>query len=244
MNAQEKEFEKHLEEFRRDAESAAQFLYALNAINIILSKSKPALDKVNVAPLLWRTILGSLQKSAFIALGRIFDQKSPYNLDRLIRVAQDNIEIFSKKSLALRKRAGSENADEWIDEYLKNVCVPTADDFRRLRKNVKKYRKIYEKNYRSIRDMVYAHKELSSEEMHALFESTGVREMEQLIVFPMRIHKALWELYHNGKKPILKPMRNSIKEIMKRDKPKWEEGNVHERIARDVKKFFDDIASS
>jgi hypothetical protein len=33
-------------------------------------------------------------------MGRVFDQKSTHNVDRLLKLAQDNPQIFSKAALA------------------------------------------------------------------------------------------------------------------------------------------------
>jgi hypothetical protein len=135
MISQEKKFTSELEIFRTEAQAGAQFLYAYLSFNSILSEKKSTLKIINRTPLFWNTSIGALQTSFFIVLGRIFDQKSTHNIDMLLKSAQDNIGIFSKEALADRKRRGSDNADEWIDDYLKNVYVPTAKDFRELRKN-------------------------------------------------------------------------------------------------------------
>ena len=86
--------------------------------------------------------MGSLQTSFFMVLGRIFDQDSKHNIDKLVKTAQENREIFSKGALAKRKTEQSNNADEWIDDYLKSVYEPTAKDFRELRKKVKEFREV------------------------------------------------------------------------------------------------------
>jgi hypothetical protein len=150
MKEREDIFSHELEVFRIEVESAIQFFYAYLSINASLADNEKALQIVNEAPLFWRTNVGALQTSFFIVLGRVFDQNSNHNIDRLLRVAQDNADIFSKKALELRKRKSSKNANEWIDDYMKDVYVPTINDFRRLRKYVSKYRKIYVNRYRDI----------------------------------------------------------------------------------------------
>jgi hypothetical protein len=126
-------FTHELEVFRTEVDSAIQFFYAYLTINAALADNKKALDLVNKAPLFWRTIVGGLRTSFFITLGRIFDQRSRHNVDKLLWVAQDQSVIFSAEALEARKRKDSANAEEWIYEYMKDVYVPTADDFRRLR---------------------------------------------------------------------------------------------------------------
>jgi hypothetical protein len=99
MTADEK-FKRELEVFRTEEESATQFFYAYQAVHAVAYESKHVSDRLNTAPLFWNTCLGALQTSAFIALGRIFDQDSVHNLDRLLRMAQENSQIFSKAALA------------------------------------------------------------------------------------------------------------------------------------------------
>ncbi len=244
MKEREDIFSYELEVFRTEAESAIQFFYAYLSINASLADNEKALQIVNEAPLFWRTNAGALQTSFFIVLGRVFDQKSNHNIDRLLRVAQDNADIFSKEALELRKRKGSKNADEWIDDYMKDVYVPTISDFRRLRKYVSKYRKIYVNGYRDIRRKVYAHKELSKpDDVQKLFAKTNVPEMQKLLIFLKRLYECVWELFHNGRKPVLRPMKYSVKAMRKAEIPKWQSSHVQEHMVQEIENFFRTISS-
>ena len=170
----EQRFIRELEVFRTEAQAGAQFLYAYLSFISIISEKRKTYNEVNKTALFWNTTMGSLQTSFFIVLGRIFDQRSKHNIDKLIRIAQDNKKIFSKGALAKRKKSESANADEWLDDYLKSVYEPTAKDFRDLKKKIKEFRKIYESNYRDIRHKIYAHKEVSdAEETQKLFSKTN-----------------------------------------------------------------------
>lgn len=235
----EKMFAHELEVFRTEAQAEAQFLYAYLTIIAILGENKKALNAVNRTPLFWKTNIGALQSAFFIVLGRIFDQKSNHNIDSLLKIAQTNVNIFSKAALAERKKQNSPNANVWLDEYLKRVYEPTRDDFRALRKQIKKYRKIYEENYRDIRRKIYAHKEISEPtEVQKLFSKTNIRELEKVIVFVNALYEALWELLYNGKKPVLRPMRYSVKSMMRNRRPGWQNQSVQERIVGEIQDFF------
>ena len=128
MSNPENKFIRELEVFRTEAQAGAQFLYGQLSFNSIVSKRKTSLKAVNTTPLFWNTAMGAFQTAFFITLGRIFDQKSPHNIDRLLKLAQENREIFSKKALANRKRKASPNADEWLPEYLETSYEPTIKD--------------------------------------------------------------------------------------------------------------------
>ncbi|MEW6108163.1 MAG: hypothetical protein AB1632_03190 [Nitrospirota bacterium] len=246
MKNREDKFNHELEVFRTEIDSAIQFFYAYVTMNAALAGNKDALDMVNRTPLFWKTVSGALQTSFFIALGRIFDQhqKSQHNIDKLIRIAQDNAIIFSKEELEVRARGRSANSSEWIDDFMKRAYVPRADDFRRLRRYVSKYRKIYEKVYRDIRHKLYAHKELSNpDDVKGLFAKTNIREIQKLLIFLNKLHFALWLLFHNGNKPVLRQMKYSVNRMRRREIPKWESTHIQEHMVNETEKFFKLLSS-
>ncbi len=246
MEDRENIFRHELEVFGTEVESAIQFFYASLSISASLTDNEEALRLVNETPMFWRTIFGALQTSFFIALYRIFDQNkhSKHNIDKLLRVAQSNADIFSKEALEARKRKGSENANDWIDEYMKDAYVPTVSDFRLLRKYVNKYRKVYENRYRDIRKEIFAHKGLSkSDAVQKLFDKTNKRELEKLLLFLNRLYKCLWELFNNGKKPVLQQMKYSDRVMRIAEIPEWQSTHVQERMLQETEKFFRILSS-
>lgn len=236
----EDEFLLELDVFRTEVEGCMQFFYAYLGINDVLSENNKALSIINRTPLLWNTIVGALQTSFFIALTRIFD-KNPktHNVVRLLHIAQSNIVIFSAKALETRKKKGDANAHEWIDEYMQDIFVPTAQDFLRLRKYVDKYRAV-SGTYSIIRHNVFGHKQrLSENYIQKLYSQTNIREIQMLLIFLLRLYRALWELFHNGRKPILIPMRYSVKSLRKAPRPERQIGPVQERIVKEAQNFID-----
>ncbi len=169
---------KNLRIFVTEAEAGAQFLSAYIAVHNVSASSKPVLSLLNTAPLFWNTNLGALQTGAFIALGRAFDQNTPHNIDKLLRIAQQNPQIFSKDSLGRRKWGANSDPPEWLDDFLGSAYEPTSEDFRNLRNCVKKWRRIYESNYRAIRHKLFAHREVSDHaETDELFAKTNIGEL-------------------------------------------------------------------
>ena len=232
------EFESELQVFRREAESAVQFFYAWRTVNEVAAKNEAVVATLNKAPLFWNTTLGALQTSAFIALGRVFDQEQDtHNVDRVLRIAQRNPEIFSLEALAERKRRLSPNSHEWIAEYLETAYVPTPDDFRRLRKHVAARRKLYTDNFRPLRHKVFAHKQMfKQDEAHALFANAKIKDLQQLLVFLRRLHEALWELLFNGRKPVLRPARYSVSQM--RAQPRQHGRSLQERLTHETEAFL------
>jgi AbiU2 len=229
------QFERELEVFRTEAETGIQFFYAYLTVHAVAAKNEAVYRLLNKAPLFWNTSLGALQTAAFIALGRVFDQNSTHNLDRLLRIAQDNPQIFSKGALGRRKQGTNPDPPEWLDDYLSDMYEPTPQDFRRLRGHVRKWRKIYVSNYRDLRHKLFAHKEVSDRaEIDALFAKTNIRELQRMFAFLGSLHEALWHLFFNGRKPVLRPQRYSVKRIRDLPSPARRINAVQERIIHEA----------
>ncbi len=243
MTSPEAQFERELEVFRTEAEAAMQFFYAWLAVYAVAADHKPVYRMLNTAPLFWNTNLGALQTAAFIALGRVFDQNSTHNLDQLLRIAQNNLSIFSKASLGARKQGGSPTPPDWLAEYLRDAYVPTQADFRRLRAHVREHRGVYEAKYRDLRHMFFAHKEVSTRaDIDALFAKTNIRELQKMLVFLGSLYEALWQLFYNGRKPVLRPRRYSVKRMRHSPSPPWKKSAVQERITHEAEQFLRSIA--
>jgi len=198
----ERAFEAELEVYRTEVEAGLQFLYAYLGLHATLANDPSTLRGVNRTPLLWKTIDGALHGSAFIALGRVFDQTSEHNVDRLIGLAQRHLNIFSKERLAERKKRGSDNADTWLPTYLATVHEPIPEDFREAKRRVNAHREIFDRIYRPIRNQIFAHKALiDASEVQALYEKTNINELAGILTFLQNLHEVLWQLFFNGNAP-------------------------------------------
>lgn len=219
----DEEFERELEIFRWEVNAATQFFYAWLGLNSTIGKNAKVRNLLDDSALFWNTALYALRAQTFIALNIIFDQdrKSKHNIDKLLRTAQENAHIFSKFELGRRKKRASPGSwRDWLRDYLNDAYTPTPDDFRRFRRHVKKWRRIYETNYRPIRNSVFAHRSLSGHaEADPLWAKTNIREMQVLLRFLRQLHDAFWELLHNGRKPVLRPQRYSARSMANRPSP-------------------------
>ena len=169
MSNPEQRFLRELEVFRTEAQSGAQFLYGYLAFNSILSGKKKALNAVNKTPLFWNTTMGALQTAFFIVLGRIFDQGSTHNVDRLLKLAQDNIGIFSEKAFANRRRQDSANADEWLDNLKKIIGTATVFLMRTARRYSRSVSRWIPGRARNDEQKMMAEKDMKSGDRHRIF---------------------------------------------------------------------------
>ena len=93
-------FERELEIFRKDCESAAQCFYAHLAINEVALRRPRVHRFMSQHAMFWNTAAGAMQVATFMAMGRSFDQGSPHNIDRLLRLAQSDPSIFTLPSIS------------------------------------------------------------------------------------------------------------------------------------------------
>lgn len=241
----EAQFEYDLEIFRTEVESALQYFYGYLAVHASAADTPTVHQLLNTAPLFWNSILGALQTASFVVLGRIFDQKSIHNIGNLLALAENNPSIFSKAALGRRKLKSAANAKSWLADYLKEAYVPKGGDFRRMRGYVSKHRKAYQANYRDLRHKVFAHKEITdATQVSALFARTNIREMQRMLLFCLSFYDALWGLYFNGRKPVLRSRKISVDRIRKRAPANRNSNAVHERVVKEADTFLKTAANS
>lgn len=196
-------FERELEIFRTEEETAQQYFFSYLSVRSLAGTNSEVLKMMNTTPLFWATTHHAMLLSAFVALGRIFDQNSKHNIDTLISAASKDISAFSRIALAARKQAsGLTQAD--AAAYVADKHELTSNDVRQLRNEIAPWRRVYEDHYRDIRHKVFAHKALSTlEEVNELLAKTNVDEMRALFRFMSALYSTLWEAFHNGSQPSL-----------------------------------------
>ncbi len=213
MSTEGQRFLDELEVFRTGTEGASQYLYAYLTIN------RRARDRVRVRrhvrenSTFWVTAQSALQTSCLIALGRVFDQNSQHNLDRLMGLAaQGRLSIFTREALRERKRQGGPEP-KWLAQYIADAYVPSADDFRQMRRRVRDLRKVYEASYRGLRDS-FAHVGTTEQSAIAqLYARTKIRELQRLVVRLLALHDALWGLFWDGRRPVVRQLRFSARPV-------------------------------
>ncbi|MCC6989682.1 MAG: hypothetical protein IT181_11825 [Acidobacteria bacterium] len=240
----EQVFERQLEALRRNCEAAAQCFYGHQAINEMALRRPAVRRALNRNGMFWTTTAGAMQVATFIALGRAFDQGSPHNVDRLLKLAQSHTSLFSRDALQKRKQGRDATAPSWLDAYMQNVYVPAPADFRRLRAHVKRHRRLYENSYKTLRDKYFAHTEIADEtDVENMFSKTSKREIERLLLFLIRFYESLWHLYMNGHRPTLRALARSVKPSGRLTLPRTQLSGVHRRMTKDTADILKRIAA-
>ena len=238
-----RDFKKQLDNLDNEVNVIASYVYAEMAIQHAASKSKSLLATLNRTPTFWRTCFAALQSGAYIAVGRVFDQKSPYNIDALLNAMEHDLSLFSKKALAARKRADGFSNPSELRRYLSKAYVADKADVCRIRKAVDRRRAFYRRAIVPVRHRHLAHRQVTeSASVKNLYGAGKVSELWRLSVFLHNLNLELWGLYHNGRKPDLK-IRHRYSPKVLFDKPGNETG-PHERIVKDVRLLMELIAAN
>jgi hypothetical protein len=207
------EFERELEIFRTDEEAAQQAFFCWLSFRNLLARDKEVHRAVNVTPLFWRTTHHGMLLSAFITLGRTFDQDSHHNLDRLVDIFARDVPAFSKDALRRRKELVI-SADD-AARYVEDKHELTSEDVRLIKKQIGVRRRIYQERYRAVRDQFAHHGLPDLGQRDELFAKTNIDEMKDLFGFLHALHDALWEAFQNGFAPVV----NTYKFILPPDLP-------------------------
>ncbi|MBI5178590.1 MAG: hypothetical protein HZA04_04965 [Nitrospinae bacterium] len=213
MSAEE-EFLEKLEVFSVDLESCLQFFQISLTVDATAASDSDLLNAINKAPHFWKTVMGALQTSFFIALGRVFDPDSrSHSIEKLLEYARKNQVIFSKDSLAERKRRDN-ISEENLRAYLSDVHVPSKKDFDELEELLNRLKEVFGK-YQPIRHKVFAHSD-HERDVEALFKNTNIIELEQLVGSLQGFYEALWQMFHNGRNPLpLSTVSNGVMDRVK-----------------------------
>ena len=234
MKSGDTAFGKELEVFRNEEQAAQSYFFAYLGICSATCDER-VLDSLNIAPHFWLTTKHALLLGTFVALGRIFDQNTRHNVDRLLKVASNDLGLFSRDGLAHRRQSEGMTAARAAD-YASDKYEPTAKDFRVLRKKVGEQRRVYKARYKDIRDKIFAHKELSDEnDTSSLFKKTNISEMKAILAFLHALHDALLQLLNNGRKPVLRVCEFDLEPA---SKVSWQPLKPGEKIAREIAVFL------
>lgn len=198
-----------LDTFDRQVGEVTQFWFVAATINEVARTNRRVFRAFQSSALFWLTVRAGLQYQAIIALGRIFGQRgtNSFNIDSLRDAMFLNRQIFSRTAFAARGKN---------PELVARVHEPTVQDFRRLSEMIKKYRKIYEGQFRPIRDSHVAHTVVvDATQLSSLFSRTRLRDFQRSLSFLNGLHDALWHMYHNGLKPTVRLRRWSVKALVR-----------------------------
>lgn len=209
------DFANQLENFRQEAELIAQLVYGDFAVNQAALESETALAALNDTPRFWNLWSYATQIASYMAIGRVFDLKAKYTLEALLDSFEKNLSEFQTPALRARKDPLNLNPP-WLDRYLAEAYYPTHADVQRLRKIASRRRQIYDRMIKPARHKYFAHREKHHEdEVRDLFGRGTIQELWLLATFLLQFHFALFQLFLNGRKPVLRRVPYSMRTLYK-----------------------------
>jgi myosin heavy subunit len=127
----------HLNTLRNEAESCLRAFYAFRQFRTLLADQK-SVNELNKNVHFWKIFESALSTKLFIGLRRLYDSNGDtFTMQSFIKDCVGHVDLFSSAELRKRKMAGSSNAHEWIEGFMKDVHEPTAEDFWSLARLVK-----------------------------------------------------------------------------------------------------------
>jgi hypothetical protein len=234
MHQFETEFEKQLEALDSESRTAAVFAYTELAMMYCAGSDPDLLERLQPHAGFWNAVGGALQTAAFVALGRVYDNdRQTHNAGQLLTYADDHPGIFARAVLEARKvRTGL--APELARDYVVDAYEPVRGFLAPLRVEFEKRQSFYLAKVAPIRHKVFAHRaKIDRGERDRLFSELMVRGLEDVVAFPCRLHRALFNLYWNGREPILSDAATTIGDALKAT-DSWD----HIEAGRNAERFF------
>jgi hypothetical protein len=235
----DQKFENALKIFETQVGEATQFWFAASAMNEIAIANPDTVTALNVTPSFWITARVGMENQAILSVGKIFRPRktNPHNIDSLFDVLRGAIStVFSRESLAGRKRRLSSNADEWLPQFMEQIHAP--QDINGLHALSKPHRKTYETQWEQIRNEHVAHTGLVDPTARwDAFQKTRISDLEELIGFLNLFYDALWRMYYNGRRPTIQPLSEcSVKALVAKKLDELNQNRNQEHIVAETRK--------
>ncbi|MDS4028456.1 MAG: hypothetical protein RKO66_00035 [Candidatus Contendobacter sp.] len=191
-----------LKTLRNETESSLRVLYALRQFRMLLTEQK-SVDELNKNIHFWKIFESALTTKLFIGLRRLYDSSGDtFTVQSFIKDCIDHVDQFSSVALRKRRMEESENAQEWIDGFMKNVHEPTVEDFKNLARLVKDKSKRMKGLYADIASKVYAHAiHTDTDEIFKLSQGANFDEIESALTSIWHVYQQVWQMYENGRAP-------------------------------------------
>lgn len=187
-----------------EVENAFVLYYQFEELNRLWTDDIAIFEAIHRHIQFWLAYRHSIQASLLITVTRLFDTTDKAKtIPRLVTAVANNLQLFDEPSLRRRKANGGN--PPWLDDFMKDAWLPTSSgDFRSLQVALKPHTKRINTIYRPIRNNVLAHRIMDDiEAAHALFPQTNRKELGETLIFLRDLKQVIWDLYYNGKQPIL-----------------------------------------
>jgi hypothetical protein len=221
------EYWSELEIVSNEVFEANYFYQVMEEMNELVLNDRRVWMATNRQADFWQAHRASNQVALFMSLWRIFDtNENAKSVHRIIRITRQNLQIFSKASLSIRKGAKETNPPWWLDVFMQQTWEPTtAADLKFLKDALKPHAALFATVYEPIRHNIYGHRLMSNSHAQTdLFPQTNRKDIGTIINFLQTLISDLEHLYLNGRKPALTGdftvgnirIRETVRKVMNR----------------------------
>jgi hypothetical protein len=234
----EQEFELRLNALGRDARAAARFTYIGEAVRYSAAPKPEIIARLDRHAGFWNTVLGALQTSAILALGRIYDQrKDVLSARKLLDHVTNYRGLFSTASLSARAAMRMDAAQ--VAGYVAGYQPPSQAQFEALTIALTEAMALYEAKVEPIRHKVFAHAgRITQGDLHEMFGNVPVSDFERLSIFPQCLHETLWQTFTNGRELVLIESQTAVAEFVANPLGRRSIGLEPEYAVRDATDFL------
>lgn len=172
----------------------------------------------------WSDYIYSSISNTIIILGRIFDRnKNSHGIERLISQARVSA-LFTKEELRIRKVSGSDNANEWIDNYMANIRDFERSEYSSFLRYIVKTKKLWS-DIKKVRNKLYAHQAvINLATKTSILEKATYASIGEILSRLLVIEHIFFEAFHNGYPPnydfensdILKRAQEDIRTLLQK----------------------------
>jgi hypothetical protein len=129
--------------------------------------------------------------------------------------------------------------DSQLADLLKTARVPTEADLKRLHTISKRHRRTYETQFAPLRNRHIAHSDVMTDaDRAAMFQRTHIPDLEKLIMFLNQFREALRGLYYDGRRPVMRRMRWSVRSLVAKKIRELNQLPDHEFIVSETRKML------
>lgn len=187
---------------RKESETALRVLYALKQFKRFLTNQEQV-ELLNTNVTFWIQYEASFTSTLLIRIRRLYESKnSTFNFQKFIKYCLENVSDFSISALKSRKISGSDNAEEWIDEYMAGIYGAQPDDFKELSKTVRENSKKMKGKYSNAASTIYAHAvHMDVETIQSITSELDLDEIETALLSIWHCYEQIWQMYENGRVP-------------------------------------------
>ena len=146
--------------------------------------------------------------------------------------------LFSRE--ALRNRKEREGLSSIVARrYASEAFEFQTESLDKIEDELGQAQTLYEQQIEALRHKAFAHRAiLSPGDRQELFRPIRVRELEHLLIFPLRCERALFDLFHNGRRPVLADTLSLTPDVVKHEDQPGLGGWPHLWAASSVRDFL------